>query len=97
MGKQHRSWIEHVDSTSFENQVQMHYEPNKLGIPIGVEFEWKDFIRPGPIRAMALITNLDRQSTAITDGCNDPNQGFTVTENDNKDYPCREVNVSHLV
>ena len=79
MDKQHCSWIKHVDSTSFENQIQIHYEPTKLGIPIGVEFEWKDFICPGTIRAMALITNLDIQSTAITDGCNYPNQGCTVT------------------
>ena len=70
-------------------KFQLHYEPTKLGIPIGVEFERKDFIRPGPICAMALFTNLDRQSTAITDGCNYPNQGCTVTENANKDYLCR--------
>ena len=71
-------------------KFQLHYEPTKLGIPIGVEFERKDFIRPGPIYAMALITNLDRQSTAITDGCNYP-------KNANKYYLCREVDVSHLV
>lgn len=99
-----RQWGSSIDlgsnmltAPALKIKFQMHYEPTKLGIPIGVEFERKDFIRPGPIRAMALITNLDRQSTAITDGCHYANHGCTVTENANKDYLCREVDVSHLV
>ena len=99
-----RQWGSSIDlglnmltAPALKIKFQLHYELTKLGIPIGAEFERKDFIRPGPIRAMALITNLDRQRTAITDGCNYTNQGCTVTENANKDYLCRELNVSHLV
>ena len=99
-----RQWGSSIDlgsnmltAPALKIKFQLHYEPTKLGIPIGVEFERKDFIRPGPICAMTLITNLDRKSTAITDGCNYPNQGCTVTENANKYYLCREAYVSHLV
>ena len=71
--------LNRLTAPALKIKFQLHYEPTKLEIPIGVEFERKDFIRPGPICEMTLISNLDRKSTAITDGCNDPNQGCTVT------------------
>ena len=98
-----RQWGSNIDLVShmltapaLQIRFKMQYEPTQLGIPKGITFDRKDFERPGPIRAIALITNLDRQSSAITDGCDHPKKECKVTDITDKDYLCREVDTSHL-
>ena len=98
-----RQWGSNIDLVSdmltapeLKKRFKLHYEPTQLGVPKGIAFDRKDFERPGPIRATALITNLGRNSAAITDGCDYQNHECKVTDITDKDYLCREVDISHL-